>query len=113
MGQHTIHDRVSSFSSNLVTLSLTEKQTLLAKEWNNLAIRGLKEYGAFLLCREQEKVVLWTNPEAKCKHVNLWSVSDYRALQSSFEAKEIDAAKNGHVGMSKSLTYGLIVNPQI
>lgn len=74
-------------------------------------IRGLKEYEAFRLSRVEAKIVTYegTNPEVKCKHVNYGSfqITEY---YSACEAKVIYLAKNGHMGMSKSLIYGSIVN---
>lgn len=74
-------------------------------------IRGLKEYGAFLPSRVQAKVVTYegTSPEVKCKRVNYgkFQTTEY---YSTCEAKVIYLAKNGHMGMSTSLTYGSVVN---
>lgn len=77
-------------------------------------MRGLKEYGGFLLSREQVKVATFegTSPKVKCRNVNYgkFQIIEY---YNTFEEKVICLAKNGHMGMSKSLTYGSTVNPEI
>lgn len=78
----------------------------MAKEGNNLAMRDLKEYGAFLLSTEQEKA---SYKEALRQNTSMSIMASCRLY--STEAKGIYVAKNGNVGTSKSPTYGLIVNP--
>ena len=60
----------------------------------------------------KEMQSLVNKPWGGRKHVNY---GKFQIIEhySTFEAKVICLAKNGHMGMSKSLTYGSAVNPHI